>query len=145
MSEVPENHRVKWSDSEFKKLLKEVKNKINIETIANNHKRTIGAIKFKLFRYAIELSEKDQSITLNELCHLTNLNKDELIEGFQKLKYEFPNDSIYDNNNDNNNYNDNDNEKIMKKINQLNNKINFIYMLFSVSIFIYTYNYYYKS
>lgn len=54
----PDNHRSKWTNNEIKKLLEEVKNKIPIYKIADKHKRTIGAIKFKLIRHAIELIEK---------------------------------------------------------------------------------------
>ena len=130
MTDYPENHRVKWTDNELKKLLKETKNKIDIETIANNHKRTIGSIKFKLFRYAIKLSEEDQSLSLYELSQLTNLNKNELLEGFKKLHYEFPN---YHNDNDN------DNDKKIKYINfKINSVITFI-LLCGLNIGIYYY------
>ena len=88
MENYPENHRVKWSDIETKLLYREVKFKLDLTHIANTHKRTIGAIKFKLIRYAIELSEKDTNITLNKLSEITNLSKNVLIEGFKKMHYD---------------------------------------------------------
>ena len=66
MTDYPENHRVKWTDNELKKLLKETKNKIDIETIANNHKRTIGSIKFKLFRYGTGIIKRFVGVRYEE-------------------------------------------------------------------------------
>ena len=113
MENYPENHRVKWSDIETKLLYREVKFKLDLTHIANTHKRTIGAIKFKLIRYAIELSEKDTNITLNKLSEITNLSKNVLIEGFKKMHYDnfednysiSSNDSNNDSNNVDNTYN----------------------------------------
>lgn len=86
---VPENHRAIWSNTEFKQLLKEVKKGLDFNTIANNHKRTIGAIKYKLIRHAIQLAEEDQTITLEHLCDITNLTKDDIVYGFEKLKFDY--------------------------------------------------------
>lgn len=99
MEVVPDNHRCRWSPTEFRQLLKEVKKGLKIEKIAENHKRTIGAIKYKLIRYAIDLAEEDQSLSMNELCDITNLNKDDLIYGFEKLKFDYEyliNDNNYE-------------------------------------------------
>jgi len=85
----PDNHRNKWTDKETKTLYKEAKLKLDLAHIANTHKRTIGAIKFKLIRYAIELSEEDETLTLNDLSKITNLSKEILLEGFRKLHYDF--------------------------------------------------------
>lgn len=87
MENYPENHRVKWSDIETKLLYREAKFKLDLTHIANTHKRTIGAIKFKLIRYAIDLSKSDKSLTLDKLSEITNLPVDILIEGFEKLHY----------------------------------------------------------
>jgi hypothetical protein len=48
--DMPINHRTKWTNEEFNQLLKETNNKLNIKKIAQNHKRTIEAIKFRLIR-----------------------------------------------------------------------------------------------
>jgi hypothetical protein len=98
MNIYPDNHRAKWTDQESNFLYKEAKFKLDMAHIANTHKRTIGAIKFKLIRYAIDLSTNDNNLTLNDLSNITNLSNDVLIEGFKKLHYNFKNN--YDTTND---------------------------------------------
>jgi len=88
MELAPLNHRARWTTSEFNQLVREVNKGISYETIANLHQRTIGAIKYKLIRWAIDLAEEDQSLSLKELCDITTLNKDDLLYGFEKLKFE---------------------------------------------------------
>ncbi len=78
----PINNRAHWTDKETKQLIKEVKNNLNIEEISNIHKRTINAIKFKLIRYAIDLADTDQSLSLNDISKKTGLSINELKEGF---------------------------------------------------------------
>lgn len=86
----PENHRAKWSIEELELLLHEVKNKkVNFQEIANNHKRTIGAIKYKLYRYSIQLAKNNKDITINDLLTITSLSKDDLINGFKKLNFDY--------------------------------------------------------
>jgi len=89
MELMPQNHRAKWTDKEFKQLLKETKNQMDINEIANIHMRTVGAIKFKLIRYAIQLSEEDPDLSLKNLSKITNLSIEDLTNGFQKLHYDF--------------------------------------------------------
>lgn len=92
MEPYPDNHRAKWSDNETVKLLNEVKNKTPFHIIAENHHRTIGAIKYKLIRYAInEMKDCDDELSMEYLMKLTNLSKDELLEGFKKLNFEYNN------------------------------------------------------
>lgn len=86
---VPANHRAKWTKNEEKQLLKETKMKIDIKKIAENHKRTIGAIKFKLVRFVIDLIDVEPTISLERLLEITNLSKEELFEGFKKVNYHF--------------------------------------------------------
>lgn len=86
---VPANHRAKWTKNEEKQLLKETKMKIDIKKIAENHKRTIGAIKFKLVRFVIDLIDVEPTISLEKLLEITNLSKEELFEGFKKVNYHF--------------------------------------------------------
>jgi hypothetical protein len=86
---LPVNHRARWTEEELRTLLREIKKNLDLNTIANNHKRTTGAIKYKLIRYAIDKSEKDQSLSLNDLIKMTKLSKDDLISGFEKLHYDY--------------------------------------------------------
>jgi len=99
---MPINHRIKWTDDELNQLLRETNNKININKIADNHKRTVEAIKFKLFRHSIKLIEDNPlTISLKEIQKITNLSKNDLLDGFKKIKYNY-----IINDNDNNDFND---------------------------------------
>jgi len=84
-----ENHRARWTNKENLQLYKEARNHVDLETIANNHKRTICAIKYRLIRYAIEIADENEKLTLKDLCNKTNLSRKVLIEGFKKLKYNY--------------------------------------------------------
>jgi hypothetical protein len=84
-----ENHRARWTNKENLQLYKEARNHVDLETIANNHKRTICAIKYRLIRYAIEMADENEKLTLKDLCNKTNLSRKVLIEGFKKLKYNY--------------------------------------------------------
>jgi hypothetical protein len=84
-----ENHRARWTNKENLQLYKEARNHVDLETIANNHKRTICAIKYRLIRYAIEMADENEKLTLKDLCNKTNLSRKVLIEGFNKLKYNY--------------------------------------------------------
>ncbi len=86
---MPLNHRMKWTTIELNELLKETSKKINIKKIAENHKRTIEAIKFRLIRYAVKLIEEEPSTSLKHIQDLTNLSRKELLEGFEKIKYNY--------------------------------------------------------
>lgn len=86
---TPINHRMKWTNEEFNELLKETNNKLNIKKIAQNHKRTICAIKFRLIRYAIKLIEEEPNTSLKHIQKLTNLSKEDLLEGFEKINYNY--------------------------------------------------------
>jgi hypothetical protein len=97
MEHMPLNHRKRWTKKEIKDLIKETQSKIDITKIAENHKRTISAIKFKLIRYAVDLIEEEPSTSLKHIQNLTNLSKEDLLEGFKKIKYNYK-----DENNDEN-------------------------------------------
>ena len=86
---MPLNHRMKWTTNELNQLLKETSKKINIKKIAENHKRTVEAIKFRLIRYAVKLIEEEPSTSLKHIQDLTNLSRKELLEGFEKIKYNY--------------------------------------------------------
>lgn len=109
---LPVNHRKQWSDTENKHLLNEVKNKTPIHLIAEMHKRTIGAIKYKLIRNVIDDIEELRECELNfvysdppieYLSEITNLSKRDLLEGFAKIKFDYYcEDQIENKNNDEN-------------------------------------------
>lgn len=86
---MPVNHRVKWTTNELNQLLKETNKKIDINKIAENHKRTVRAIKFRLVKYAVKLIEEEPTTSLKHIQVLTNLSREELLEGFEKIKYNF--------------------------------------------------------
>ena len=86
---MPINHRTKWTNEEFNQLLKETNNKLNIKKIAQNHKRTIEAIKFRLIRYAVKLIDEEPNTSLKHICELTNLSREDLLEGFEKINYNY--------------------------------------------------------
>lgn len=99
METFPTNHRAKWTDCEIKTLLYEVKRKTPFQDIAVNHKRTIGAIKYKLIRYAIdEMKENDKEFSIEHLMKITNLSKEELLEGFKKLNFNYELEEFVPNN-----------------------------------------------
>jgi hypothetical protein len=87
--DMPFNHRAKWTNEEFNQLLKETNNKLNIKIIAKNHKRTIEAIKFKLIKYAVKLINEEPNTSLTHIQDLTNLSKDDLLKGFEKIHYNY--------------------------------------------------------
>jgi hypothetical protein len=87
--DMPINHRTKWTNEEFNQLLKETNNKLNIKKIAQNHKRTIEAIKFRLIRYSVKLIDEEPNTSLKHICELTNLSREDLLEGFEKINYNY--------------------------------------------------------
>lgn len=144
MEVLPLNHRAKWTKNEEKQLLKETKMKIDINKIAENHKRTIGAIKFKLIRYVIDLIDIDPSITLEKLLEITNLSKDELFDGFKKVNYhynEIEDDEIEEDKEDDDEIeeeedeNEDDEEDFKKDIKDIKKDISLILRLIMTSIF----------
>ncbi len=70
---MPINHRIKWTDDELNQLLRETNNKININKIADNHKRTVEAIKFKLFRHSIKLHRPKRKMRQDNLLNVLAL------------------------------------------------------------------------
>jgi hypothetical protein len=166
---VPVNHRAKWTETETKQLIKEIKKNMSIEKIANIHKRTINAIKYKLIRYAIDMADEDQSLNLSDISQYTGLSIEDIKEGFDKLHYDYSYmeentdiDTNSDTSSDNsvssydtftndinlNEINSNINE-INNNINCLNTKINIITITLSSCSIIYLslqlYQYLYKN
>ena len=85
----PLNHRAKWSLTEVEVLLEEVKSGLSFEIIAENHHRTVGAIKYKLYRYIIQLLKKDPTLEIDDLIKITSLTKEEICYGLEKLNYNY--------------------------------------------------------
>jgi hypothetical protein len=123
--ERPINHRAKWSITEVEILLEEVKSGLSFEIIAENHHRTVGAIKYKLYRYIIQLLKKEPNLKIDDLVKITSLTKEEIISGLQKLNYNYHDNYNYDNHkNKNKDNHDNNYMKIIGKI-----------LLFQISIY----------
>ena len=119
---MPINHRKQWTNKEFNQLLKETNNKLNIKKIAQNHKRTIEAIKFRLIRYAVKLIDEEPNTSLKHICELTNLSREDLLEGFKKINYNYKEieeevEDIY-----------------LNHINNLNYKFNMLRLVFGLHI-----------
>ena len=119
---MPINHRTKWTNDEFNQLLKETNNKLNIKKIAQNHKRTIDAIKFRLIRYAVKLIDEEPNTSLTHIQELTNLSREDLLEGFEKINYNYQEieeetEDIY-----------------LKQIDNLNYNLNILRLLFGLHI-----------
>ncbi len=95
----PLNHRAKWSITEVEILLEEVKSGISFEIIAENHHRTVGAIKYKLYRYIIQLLKNNPRLNIDDLIKITSLTKEEIFYGLEKLNYNYHLISLNRNNN----------------------------------------------
>lgn len=68
MEVLPDNHSYNWTNEELNNLIKAIKSKTPIHIIAKNHKRTVGAIKFKIIRYiASIIEEKEKKLILNDI------------------------------------------------------------------------------
>jgi len=98
MEVMPENHRMKWTDEENKQLLDEIESKMTFRQIASIHKRTICAIKYKIIRNVIEdISDmrdyeynfKFPEPTIEQIMEVTNLPKQDIIDLFKKLKFDY--------------------------------------------------------
>ncbi len=74
--EYPANTGVKWSDEEDKILLEEIGNNIDFETIAENHKRTIGGIHARRREIAYKMYLSSNSI--EEIVSKTKLSRDDI-------------------------------------------------------------------
>jgi hypothetical protein len=80
----PSNTGQKWTDEEESLLLEELSQGINIEIIAQSHKRTIGGINSRRREIAYKLHVKNTSI--EEIIMKTKLNEDEITETINKRK-----------------------------------------------------------
>jgi len=73
-----------WDLEEENKLLNLIKQKKNIEYIADSHKRTTGAIKARLKYIAVKLFNDDENI--DKIKIITNLSENIILESIEKFK-----------------------------------------------------------
>jgi hypothetical protein len=73
-----------WNLEEENKLLNLIKEKKNIEYIADSHKRTTGAIKARLKYIAVKLFNDDENI--DKIKTITNLSENVILESIEKFK-----------------------------------------------------------
>jgi len=81
-----ENMGKPWKSEEQQQLLKGIQDKIQMEDIAKAHKRTIGGIRSRLREIAVTYYLKE-SKPINEICVLTGLSKDDVIDGIIRREY----------------------------------------------------------
>lgn len=74
----------RWDLEEENKLLNLIKEKKNIEYIADSHKRTTGAIKARLKYIAVKLFNDDENI--DKIKTITNLSENIILESIEKFK-----------------------------------------------------------
>lgn len=75
--DYPENLGQKWTDEEENTLLQELDKNIDIEIIAQTHKRTIGGIRGRQRNIAYKMYVKKASI--EEIIIKTKLDKEEIM------------------------------------------------------------------
>lgn len=80
--EYPSNMGQKWNDEEEALLLKELNDNIDIEIIAQKHKRTIGGINSRRREIAYKMYLKNVSI--NEIIRQTKLDNNSIEETIKK-------------------------------------------------------------
>ena len=80
----PSNTGQKWTDEEESLLLEELSKGIDIEIIAQSHKRTIGGINSRRREIAYKLHVKNTS--MEEIILKTKLNEEEITETINKRK-----------------------------------------------------------
>jgi poly(A) polymerase Pap1 len=73
-----------WDLEEENKLLNLIKEKKNIEYIADSHKRTTGAIKVRLKYIAVKLFNDNENI--DKIKTITNLSEDVILKSIEKFK-----------------------------------------------------------
>jgi hypothetical protein len=81
-TEYPSNMGEKWCDTEERLLLEELNNNIDIETIAQNHKRTIGGINSR--RQYLAYRMYLQNLSIEEITKRTKLDYSCIQQTIQK-------------------------------------------------------------
>jgi HAMP domain-containing protein len=79
---APSNMGKKWNDEEEATLLDELEKNMDITEIAQNHKRTVGAISFRLEDIAYKMHSKE--VSMEEITRKTRLTEERITETIQK-------------------------------------------------------------
>jgi predicted nucleic acid-binding Zn-ribbon protein len=79
---APSNMGKKWNDEEEAALLDELEKDMDITEIAQNHKRTVGAISFRLEDIAYKMHSKE--VPMEEITRKTRLTEEQIAETIQK-------------------------------------------------------------
>jgi predicted RNase H-like nuclease (RuvC/YqgF family) len=121
--EYPSNVGVKWVEEEVNTLLEELHNNIDIEIIAQNHKRTIGGINARRREIAYNLYIQNYSIS--EIIKKTKLDEKIIEETIDKRKNNKPKDKPKDKpkNNPKDKPKDNPKDNLENEIIELKNEI----------------------
>lgn len=79
---APSNMGKKWNDEEEATLLDELEKDMDMNQIAQNHKRTVGAISFRLEDIAYKMHSKE--VPMEEIKRKTRLTEERIGETIQK-------------------------------------------------------------
>ena len=79
---APSNMGKKWNDEEEATLLDELEKNLDMNQIAQNHKRTVGAISFRLEDIAYKMHSKE--VPMEEITRKTRLTEERITETIQK-------------------------------------------------------------
>jgi hypothetical protein len=80
----PERHGKKWEKSEVFTLLRSIRNGVDIQKIADSHKRTFGSIKCQLKTIAAEMHSKN--IPIEDIEKATTLTPSEINDAVEWIK-----------------------------------------------------------
>ena len=81
---APSNMGKKWNEEEEATLLDELEKDMDMNVIAQNHKRTVGAISFRLEDIAYKMNSKE--VPMEEIIRKTRLTEERIAETIQKRK-----------------------------------------------------------
>lgn len=79
---APSNMGKKWNQEEENTLFDELEKDMDITEIAQNHKRTVGAISFRLEDIAYKMHSKE--VPMEEITRKTRLTEERITETIQK-------------------------------------------------------------
>lgn len=79
----------RWTDLEDQNLLNELDNNLDINVIANNHKRTIGGINARINEIAYKMYKSN--VNIHEIIKITKLNNEEIDEIILRKKQKINN------------------------------------------------------
>jgi hypothetical protein len=79
---APSNMGKKWNQEEENTLFDELEKNLDMTEIAQNHKRTVGAISFRLEDIAYKMHSKE--VPMEEIVRKTRLTEERITETIQK-------------------------------------------------------------